>query len=141
MKKYIFCIKTKLDIKKVALATLKRVYSDTVVPRVLINSHIDSFIKHTNGTIFLCQIDLPQNKFKSFVHDKNYDLGLFFYSDLGKNYVKIIDGTGRFACSRTVNIFLDIFLKDKNQLKIENNLLKKQLKTKKISKKIADLSY
>ena len=141
MKRYVFCINTKLDLNKIALATLKRVHSYTVVPRVLLNSHIDDFIKLTNGTIFLCQIDLCEQNFKRFVHNKNYDLGLFFYKQDGKNFVKIIDGTGRFACTHTINIFLDFFIQNINQLKISKNLLKNLYKTPKNSKKLADLSF
>lgn len=140
MKKYIFCIKNKLDIQKVAFATLKRVHSQTVVPRVLLNNHLDEFIKHTYGTIFLCQIDLSIEKFKRYVHNKNYDLGLYFYTQNKKQYVKIIDGTGCFACTHTINIFLDMFLKSDVDIKKEKNNIKNQLKQQKNIKKMADLS-
>lgn len=141
VKRYSFCIKTDLDLQKIALATLKRVHSYTVVPRVLINSHIDEFIKWTNGTIFLCQIDVPQQSFKKCVHNKNYDLGLYFYKNGSQIFANVIDGTGSFACSHTQNIFLDMFLKDKNEVKIESKNLKKLCKTPKITKKLADLSF
>ena len=141
MKRYIFCIKTKQDLKKVVIATLKRVYSDTVVPRVLTNCYIDDFIKLSNGTIFLCQIHLDLNKFKNYVHNKNYDLGLFFCKINKKNVVIVIDGTGNFACTHTLNIFLDIFLKNSDEIKIIKKSLKNQYKTKKNSTKMADFRY
>ncbi|MGN1212440.1 MAG: hypothetical protein ACI4TZ_00165 [Christensenellales bacterium] len=141
MKRYSFCIKTDLDLQKIALATLKRVHSYTVVPRVLINSHIDEFIKWTNGTIFLCQIDLPQQSFKKSVHNKNYDLGLYFYKKGSEIFADVIDGTGSFACTHTQNIFLDMFLKNEEEVKIASKNLKKLCKTPKMTKKLADLSY
>lgn len=141
MKKYIFNANKKLDIERLALATLKRVHSFTVVPRVLINSCLDDFIKFTNGTIFLCQINLAEQKFKRYVHYKNYDLGLFFLKKDGKQFVKIIDGTGQFACTHTINIFLDFFIQDKIQLKISKKNLKNLYKTPKNTQKLADLRF
>ena len=139
--RYSYILQKKSDYKKIAVATLKRVFSPTVVPRVLLNGHLDYFIKHTCGTIFLCQLnDVPKAKFKQYVHKKNYDLDLYFYNCGKYTFVDIIDGNGNFASKHTLSIFDDIMLKSKRDVIDEFNLIIKTYKKLNIDDLLSDVT-
>ena len=128
MKKYSYIIKSKTDIKKIALATFKRVNSPTVMPRVATNRFLDVLIAGSFGAVFLCQIYLPLQSFKRYVHAKNFDLGIYFSIQNNQLFATIVDGTGHFASNRTKSIFDDIMLKNnedfKNEQKTQKNIAK-----------------
>jgi hypothetical protein len=109
--KSIFQINNKTDLKRVSFAMQKRVFSVTVVPRVLVNRYFNFMISSTHNNIFLCCVNLEIKKFQHYVHAKNYDLGLYFFEQNGKIFVQIVDGTGQFASRHTTNIFADAFFR------------------------------
>ena len=119
MNRYSYIIKSKIDIKKIALATFKRVDSPTVLPRVATNDFLDLLIEGTFGAVFLCKTDLSLQGFKKYVHKKNFDLGIYFCSQNNKTVAIVVDGTGHFASSRTQSIFDDIMLKTDANFKNE----------------------
>lgn len=106
--KCVFEIKNKKVFKRIAVATQKKVFSQTVMPRVLLSKNLDFLVKNTQNTMFLCQIDLPYIKFKTYVHTKRYDLGLYFFMQNNKQFVAVIDGNGQNAGRATTNIFYNI---------------------------------
>jgi|GEM_PF-4398286 len=133
MKKY--KIINDIDFEKVVYATLKKVYSPTLYPKILTNVNNKQFL-----TIFekYAQIDvfLPINaqNFAKKVHFGDYDIGLYFvkYKNL---YLKIFDGNGILAGSFVTNIFDDFLFCsnqefDKKKFEITNQY--KKLKNKKL---------
>ena len=103
-------IKTKIDIQKMGYATLKKVHSPTLFPRILLNfknQKIEEiFAKKANfDTILLSNSQIFAKK----VHFANYDLGLFLYQKNNKIYLKLYDGTGHIASSFVTNIFDKVF--------------------------------
>lgn len=126
----IYQLNSKLDFQKTAIATLKKVFSPTLFPRVLTNIQRQDFIKIFKKYAQIC-IFLPKNEqiFAKKTHLGNFDLGLFFFhqSNLSKKiilnlsdltqeienktiYLKIFDGNGLPASSFVTNIFDDMFL-------------------------------
>lgn len=105
----IYKIKCDIDYEKVAFATLKKVYSPTLYPRILTNCFDEKFLKLFEN---FAQIDaiLPKNaqNFAKNVRIKGYDIGLFFFNKEGYS-LKIFDGNGLLAGSFVTNIFDDMF--------------------------------
>ena len=132
-KKAVFQVKNKNDIKKLVLATQKRVFSHTVVPKVLINDNFDIFQKNSNNTMLICKIIASIKNFKNYVHKNRYDVGLYFFTENKKNYCIIIDGNGTLACRSTISIFENILglsenniIQEKHQIQQKYKELKKQ---------------
>ena len=126
MKKY--KIIDDIDFEKVAFATLKKVYSPTLYPKILTNINKKQFL-----TLFekYAQIDvfLPKNaqNFAKKVHFGDYDIGLYFvkYKNL---YLKIFDGNVILAGSFVTNIFDDFLFCNKEQFIQKKNDVSKQYK-------------
>src|SRR5574344_209537 len=123
------------EIEKVAYATLKRVFSATVFPRILTNCKvgIEDFIE---GRAF-CKICLDKNyrEMARLTHKKDFDIGIFFYKKDNKLLLKIIDGNGLTASDFTINIFDKFLLDEKLNFIYEKKLLDntyKKLNTKKL---------
>ena len=151
----IYQIKDQSDFEKVAFATLKKVYSPTILPSVLTNIQNGKFKK-----IFkkYAQIDafLAKNmqNFAKNVHFSNYDIGLFFYQKPNYNkktiltlqdltsqnnkindilFLEIFDGNGLFASSFVTNIFDDMFFCTDEQFLQKKSQIENQYK--KLNKK------
>lgn len=132
----IYIIETDFDFKKVCYATLKKVYSVTLFPRILINIENTNFEKNfKKKAYFQCFLCQKHNIFAKKVHLCDYDIGLFFYQKQQKTYLKVFDGNGLIAGKSITNIF-DFFmqlnklqfLEYKKQVnKIYNSLNKKKL--------------
>lgn len=121
------------DFERVAFATLKKVFSPTLYPKVLTNIGDAEFLKMFDK---MAKIDvfLPKNvqNFAQKVHFGNYDIGLYF-SKRKNIFLKIYDGNGLLAGSFVTNIFDDFlfcddkkFLQKKCQLKRQYKNLNKQ---------------
>ncbi len=114
MKKYL--ISSNFDYEKVCYATLKKVFSVTLFPRVLFNIQNPAFEKN-----FAKKLDFEcffEQKFKNFakkVHNFDFDLGIFFFENDKKNYIKLVDGNGKLAGSFVTNIFDNVFSMSKNE--------------------------
>lgn len=109
IKKYV--IQNKIDIQKIGYATLKKVHSPTLFPKVLLNfknKQIEEiFAKKVHFDSFFISVS---QIFAKKVHFSDYDLGLFLYQKKGKTFLKLYDGTGHLASSFVTNIFDKIFL-------------------------------
>ena len=106
-------LKTEQDFVKMCYGVLKKVYSPTLFPRVLININNKKieqiFAKKAN---FLCIFEQNSQIFAKKVHNNDFDLGLFVYQKNKKIYLKLYDGTGHIASSFVTNIFDNIFAMD-----------------------------
>ena len=119
-------IKTNRDIQKMCYATLKKVYSPTLYPRVLLNyknKEIEEiFAKNID---FLCIFASNSQIFAKKVHNDDFDLGLFVYEKYNKTYLKIYDGTGHIASSFVTNIFDRVFSMTDLEFEAEKKYIKK----------------
>ena len=121
-------IKTDFDFEKVAFATLKKVYSPSLYPKILTNNLDENFLK-----IFekMAQIDafLPKNaqNFAKKVHFGDYDIGLYF-AKRKSLFLKIYDGNGQLAGSFVTNIFDDFLFCDDNEFLHKKKQIKSQYK-------------
>lgn len=132
----IYKIETKLDFEKVCYAALKKVFSVSLFPRILINIENPIFEKiFKKKACFQCFLCPKRNIFAKKVHFCDFDLGLFFYKNKQKTYLKVIDGNGLLAGKSVTNIFdyaiqlnIDQFKEYKKEInKIYNSLNKKKL--------------
>ena len=113
----IYRINSCQDYIKVAYATLKKVFSKSLYPRVLLNvknSKIEQiFAKKCD---FLCIFEQNSQKFAKKTHQQYFDIGLFFFQKNGDTYLKIYDGNGLVAGSFVTNIFDNFFALSKKEL-------------------------
>lgn len=119
-------IKTEQDIEKMCYATLKKVHSPTLFPKVLFNftnKKIDKiFSKKAHFDVFL----QPNSQiFAKKVHFKDYDLGIFLLNKNGKTYVKLYDGTGHIASTFVTNIFDRMFAMTNLEFDCEKKIIDK----------------
>lgn len=119
-------IKTEQDIEKMCYATLKKVHSPTLFPKVLFNftnKKIDEiFSKKAHFDVFL----QPNSQiFAKKVHFKDYDLGIFLLYKNGKTYVKLYDGTGHIASTFVTNIFDRMFAMTNLEFDCEKKIIDK----------------
>ena len=128
-------IKNDFDFEKVCYAALKKVYSVTLFPRILINIENDAFDKiFKKKAYFQCFLCEKQHIFAQNIHNMCFDIGLFFYKKQNNLYLKLYDGNGLSASKSITNIFdfvlnldLENFLKFKKEI---NNLYGKLNKKK-----------
>ena len=129
-------INLQTDYQKIAIATLKKVFSRTVLPKILTNVFDENLSKIIKK---YAQIDvfLPKNaqNFAKTVHLQCYDIGLYFETttkncskkilmmtdfssfkkfDFQNLTLKIFDGNGLFASDFITNIFDDMLFADEN---------------------------
>ena len=125
-----------LDLEKACYAALKKVYSVTLFPRILLNLKNDNFIKNfKKKAYFECFLEQKYQFFAKNVHLKCFDIGLFFYQKSKNFYLKIVDGNGLSAGDSVTNIFDFVFQLKGNDLinyttQINNDYL--SLKNKKL---------
>ena len=117
-------IKSNLDLEKVSIAALKKVFSISLFPRIIYNIENPIFLKKikkkADFQCFLCQ---NIKIFAKNVHFLDFDLGLFFFKKNKKLYVKIIDGNGIVAGKSVTNIFDYVFnLSENDFLKFKNEI-------------------
>ena len=106
MKSKIYEIKTSLDYEKVCYASLKKIFSVTLFPRILINTQNLIFDKNFAKKLdFECFFTQNYRNFAKKVHFSDFDMGIFFFSKFDKIFVKLVDGNGRAAGSFITNIF------------------------------------
>ena len=116
-----------IDFEKICYATLKKVFSPTLFPRVLSNYKNQKIEQiFTKKADFLCIFIEKSQIFAKKVHKKDFDLGLFFYSKNKKTYLKLYDGTGHIASSFVTNIFDNFFAMDKIDFEKEKKIIEKQ---------------
>ncbi|HAJ77779.1 MAG TPA: hypothetical protein DCO89_01760 [Clostridiales bacterium] len=123
-----------LDIEKVCYATLKKVYSVTLFPRILINIENGLFDKiFKKKAYFQCFLCSKQQIFAKKVHNCYFDIGLFFYKKRNKLCLKMYDGNGIMAPPSITNIFdfalslnADEFLKYKKEINAQYGKLNKK---------------
>lgn len=121
MKNKLYEIKSISDIERVALATLKKTFSPSMLPRVLTNKSFDGLDILSKFTDFrLFETDSSQ-KFAQSVHSKNFDLGLFFLKIGVKLFLKLFDGTGHRAGQFVTNIFDGLFSLDGKLLSLQKD--------------------
>ena len=131
----IYKIDDEIDFEKVAFATLKKVYSPTLFPKILTNNVDKKFLKFFEK---MAQIDvfLPKNaqNFAKNVYFGDYDIGLYFVKRK-QIFLKIYDGNGLPAGNFVTNIFddflfcsFDEFLQKKKGIQSQY----KKLKNKKL---------
>lgn len=142
MKKYL--IKNDLDFEKISIATLKKVYSATLFPRVISNIKNMTFKKNFAKNIdFECFFEQNLRIFAKKVHFFDFDLGLFFFEKHKKTYLVLVDGNGRCAGKTVTNFFDNVFAMDfvqfekiKSQVKFEyKKLASKKLLIEEFDKK------
>ena len=127
-------IEFETDIEKVCYAVLKKVYSDTLFPRILINIESDAFYKNfKKKAYFQCFLCKNKQFFSKMVHNRCFDIGLFFFKKANNLYLKIYDGNGLMASFSITNIFdfvLNLNNKDFLKYKKEINLMYNKLNRK-----------
>ena len=110
MKNKIYGIKTNQDYQKLAISALKKVKSQTLLPRILLNFKNGLVEIIFCGLVDFVEINQPNlKKFKLKTHSKYFDIGLFLFNKSGTNVLKIIDGGGHTAGEFVTNIFDKIF--------------------------------
>lgn len=122
------------DFERVALGTLKKVFSPTLFPRVLTNLKNDILRKNFENIIEFSQINEQNSqKFAKFTHTRCFDLGLFFLCRDDCYLLKIYDGNGYLAGGFVTNIFDlmlsfsdDEFLTEKTKVLSEYKKLNKK---------------
>lgn len=106
----VYLIESNFDFKKISYAVLKKVYSTTLFPRVLLNIQnsilSENFAKNIDFECFFCE---NLEKFKKSVHRMHFDMGLFFYNKNNTFNLKLIDGNGFVAGESVTNIFDYVF--------------------------------
>lgn len=132
----IYIIKDDLDLKKVCYAALKKVYSVSLFPRILINIENGIFNKiFKKKAYFQCFLCEKHKIFAKKVHFSYFDIGLFFYNKQNNFYLKIYDGNGLIASNSITNIFDYALNLDKNNFctyKKKINKLYNKLNTKRL---------
>ena len=122
IKKYI--INDEFDLEKVALATLKKVFSPTLFPRVLTNLKNNVLINNFENLIdFVYVSEQKSQNFAKITHTKCFDLGLFFDFFDDCYILKLYDGNGILASSFVTNIFDKIFSLNKEDFLKEKNFV------------------
>ena len=107
-----------LDLEKVCYATLKKVYSVTLFPRILLNIKNDIFNKNfKKKAYFECILGQKYHFFAKNVHLRCFDIGLFFYQKNKNIYLKIVDGNGFNAGDSVTNIFDFVFQLSEKEFK------------------------
>ena len=120
-------IKTDEDFQKVAVATLKKVFSVSIFPRVLTNSISPTMQKiFSNRIELVCVNQLAIQKFAKMTHFSYFDLGLYFFKKDNNVFLKIFDGTGHSASSFVTNIFDKIFALNPDELLQETLAIQKK---------------
>lgn len=110
MKNKIYIIKTNQDYQKLAISALKKVKSQTILPRILLNFKSEIITNIFCGLVDFVEINQPNiKKFKLKVHSKYFDIGLFLFNRAGTNMLKVIDGGGHMAGEFVTNIFDKVF--------------------------------
>ncbi len=134
MKKYI--IKSDFDFEKICYATLKKVYSVSLFPRILINAQNGIFEKNFNKkAYFECFFTQKSVIFSKKVHRDCFDVGLFFCEKDKKTILKIYDGNGYCAGKSITNIFdfcLNLNVKEFQNFKKQIDESYKKLNRKKL---------
>ena len=119
-----------LDFEKACYGTLKKVFSQTLFPKILVNTqnHIFEkiFQKYAHFECFLMQ---NSQKFAKKVHLDCFDIGLFFFEIYGNLYLKIYDGNGYVAGKFITNIFDYVFSLDRVQFKNYKKEVEKMYKS------------
>lgn len=134
MKRYI--VKDNFDFEKICYATLKKVYSTTLFPRILINIQNSVFDKNfQKKAYFECFFTQKSAIFSKKVHNCCFDIGLFFYKTKINYHLKIYDGNGLCAGKYITNIFDFCFSLNENEfVDFKKNIDKeyKKLNSKKL---------
>lgn len=112
-----YIIKTNLDFEKVSFATMKKICSETVFPRVLSNIQNPVFEKNFSKIADFEYFFIEnKQKFAKKVHIFCFDIGLFFKKLKNGFELFVIDGNGFDAGSFVTNIFDNVFSMDNIQL-------------------------
>ena len=127
-------IKTSQDIQKMCYAALKKVYSPTLYPRVLLNFKNKKIEEIFAKKAYFDAIFISNSHFfAKKVHNTDYDLGMFLYQKKDKTFLKLYDGTGHIASSFVTNIFDRTFSMTDLEFDLEKKYIKKMYS--KINKK------
>lgn len=122
-------IKDEYDILRVFIATLTKVYSVTLLPRILCNAKVEFFDNNfSNFADYQIANENNQTKFAEFVHKKDFDIGLFFCYKNKKFILIVFDGNGYLASDFTKNIFAKLFFCKNEDLQLELEKIKKLYK-------------
>ena len=126
----LYKIKTDIDFQKVAVATLKKVFSVSLFPRVLTNLSSKQMEDIFSGRIELVCVNLQKSqKFAHMTHFSCFDLGLYFFKKSDVMFLKVFDGTGHLASSFVTNIFDKVFSLNIADLKAETLAIQKKYDT------------
>lgn len=119
MKSKIYQIKTELAYEKVCYATLKKVFSVTLFPRVLLNIQNPVFDKIFSEKLdFECFFTQKFNEFSKKTHIFDFDIGIFFFEKDKSLFIKLIDGNGLLAGSFVTNIFDKVMNMSQNEFEV-----------------------
>lgn len=106
----IYNIYSDVDFEKVAVSTLKRVFSVTLFPRVVSNIQNSVLTKNFAKNLdFECFFTENYANFAKKVHFGYFDMGIFFFKKQNKLCLKLVDGNGFPASSFVTNIFDYVF--------------------------------
>ena len=134
IKKYL--VSSNFDFEKICYATLKKVYSVSLFPRILINIQNDVFEKNFNKkAYFECFFTQKSVIFSKKVHKSCFDIGLFFYKKGSNLLLKIYDGNGFCAGKSITNIFdfcINLGMKEFEKYKKEIDKEYKKISRKKL---------
>lgn len=118
--------------KNIAVATLIKVYSKTVYPRVLTNYIDKSMQKLFKNRVFCYKYSGLQKYFAKHVHINKYDIGLYFYKNKNNIYCKVYNGNGQIYDNTIKSVFDNIIFRNyKNYKKNKKNIKRQYKKTDK----------
>ncbi len=131
----IYKIDCKIDYQKAYYSALKKVFSVTLFPRILINQNFINFEENFKKyAYFECFEAKNSQIFAKNVHNSYFDIGLFFFRKQQNLYLKLYDGTGHIASNFVTNIFDKIFAMGDNEFIKEKLQIQNDYKSLDISK-------
>ena len=126
----IYKIDCDINYEKACYSALKKVFSVTLFPRILINVNFKNFDKKLKKYAeFICFNAIDSQIFAKKVHNGYFDIGVFFFKKDNKTYLKVYDGTGHLAGNFVTNIFDKIFAMNNKEFELEKINIQNQYKS------------
>ena len=126
----IYKIDCDINYEKAYYSALKKVFSVTLFPRILINANFKNFEKKLKKYAdFIYFNAINSQIFAKKVHNGYFDIGLFFFKKANDTYLKVYDGTGHLAGTFVTNIFDKIFAMNNKEFELEKINIQNQYKS------------